>query len=500
MRAYLADYVDENIKQLTVDPYNENAISRSGMQPKMSDGELLMVMKNPGITTADMPAWLLEKIKKSLTDRELATVNNAIHNMVLRYEKMAQDRALEKVERHSPVLEAKLARDLDRVESQLTPIIDKLTKISNSSSDATLIDFIDKGMLSWIRKLKDLFDEPEIDMKELMRVVREVRKYNEIVENLYIAALIDPFKVLGARYPTSLPVPTAAFKIRTTVNLRTNDLGVFAFIFNPGYVNTTGFTSLTVNNDVSLTGSAPNANFIGVDIGQGLPADLYSQYRLVSAGVKITTTVSELNSSGILTTGVVYLTSTFDAVVGAATPDTNAAQFGEFSTIDNCYYKQTVPAKSTSPLFMRFIPPDDHYRNFTRVHNDVISGFAFVGYGTGLPASTTIARMEVALNVEAMVSPIFSDYVPSAFYNGSYTDFDEAKAVLTPDMVIVDYNAPKKENSIVPWIDRKWRNDPEMVTLAENSKLALPSRKDKQLGLLAEQLYRILENFDAMRT
>jgi hypothetical protein len=193
--------------------------------------------------------------------------------------------------------------------------------------------------------------------------------------------------------------------------LTTNALGNVAFVYNPWYLSPLAGSSSSfgINNNATLTGAAASDFFLTVDIGQSLPANFYVRYRLVSAGIRVYVYPSSNNDNGILT-----VSTTFENLANSPVPlaVVNSGQFAFFNEIENGYFKQTTTIASRMVQEHTYIPVDDSFYDYQTL-NTIKSGFGWTGYITGAAVSTSVARVEITANYEALVDNAYTDYLPT---------------------------------------------------------------------------------------
>jgi len=261
------------------------------------------------------------------------------------------------------------------------------------------------------------------DFRKLIKLTEAFHRHNKIINSSYIMSLIDPFKYnYEVRIPSPVPVPTAAFCVQRNTTLTTNNKGNVAFAFSPFFLASTNISSCAINNNDLLTGSGSSPYFNATDFGQTLPLAFYTRYRLTSAAVRITFTSSSLNSTGFCTMSVDFDQCRSDIMGNAITA---YSKYGNFAQIENGFYKQTRAVNNGVTMQVNYLPTDTASQEFYNIGN-LPNGYVIVGYITGAPASTTVARIDTVFNFEAFVSQEFSDYIPSKA-NDNIEDPDECR-------------------------------------------------------------------------
>jgi hypothetical protein len=101
---------------------------------------------------------------------------------------------------------------------------------------------------------------------------------------------------------------------------------------------------------------------------------------------------------------------------GTVNPDLQG--YGNFSMIDNGYYRKTTTVASRDVLESSYIPLDSLMLDYVNIQVQR-PGYLWIGYITGAAPSATIARMEIVVNYEALVNNDFADYLPTASHTES---------------------------------------------------------------------------------
>lgn len=297
--------------------------------------------------------------------------------------------------------------------------------------ETSALDFLDaddkyKKLIDYVR---DTLYEKHIPWNKFMEITKAFNSITAMQESKYILSLINPFQHRLTKIPSEFPIPTSSFSIRHNFNLTTNASGNVALAYSPFFLAVSGATnsSLAVNNDVSLTGSASSNFFLGLAAGQVPPANFYSRYRLVSAGLKITFTSSELNSTGFCTVGIDFVDA---GVTSVGIANTVLAQYGDFSLIENTYFKDSKATRSGDSLQLNYIPLDSSYLDFASPGVGR-TAFQFLAYVAGAQASTVVARVDIVANYEGTVANGFTDFLPCQVYTGELEDLKFVSSALS---------------------------------------------------------------------
>lgn len=307
----------------------------------------------------------------------------------------------------------KIASDLEGSIGHIAQIIDKYqSEMEYAEDDRVVEQNFGTNFAKLFHWARDTALSGMGDFKRLLSISKAFHETEKVIKASYLSSLIEPFKYRNeVRIPSTIPIPTAAFSVTRNLPLITNASGNVAFAISPAFLNNTGsFSTCGINNSATLLGNADDNFFLAVDLGQSPPSQFYTRYRLVSAGVRLLFTSSNLNSTGFCTASVDFNTTAAQATGTAIAPYT---RYGNFSNTENGAFKQTSSVSNGSMLQINYIPVDSSSTDFVACGTPV-NGFVITGYITGAPASTNVARMDVVFNYEAFVNQTFTDYIPTA--------------------------------------------------------------------------------------
>jgi len=326
----------------------------------------------------------------------------------------------------------KFLSQIDELQAQIA----ELEKIHSNSHELDLIE-APPHIQSLFNKFRSaIVSNNKVSIFELEKVADALKYLRGIQTSNYLMSIINPFDNRFVKAPSEVPIPTASFSVRTNINLTTNALGNLAFAFDPYFLNAvtaTSPSSFGLNNAATLTGLAADNNFNAVSVGQTLPAQLYGKYRLVSAGLKLTVTSSFLQTTGFCTMGLQF-DSGASAATNAVTAIPGYTNYGQFSLLENSYFKQQAPLRTGEIIQVNYLPLDNTFLQFISLG----TGFrncTFVGYVTGAPATTTIGRLDIVLNYEGTVDLNWTDYIPQAM---SFEPNESAKYLPSAVNYLVD--------------------------------------------------------------
>lgn len=271
------------------------------------------------------------------------------------------------------------------------------------------IDEYERKFLEYLVKLHNSLRKDVIDIDEVQGVLEVLTHMKSENENEYLKALLRPETAKGAKIPAMIPVPSSSFQLHNTITISTNSTGNACLVFNPFYLATSGTnSSLYLNNDSSLTGSASSNFFKPVNIGQVVPP-VYNQYRVVSASI-VVKYVGRLD----IVQGVIGGAVVFDSSVSAtdySTAPVNAAiaKYGDFNLAMDAYYTQeNLLLNGIRELYF---PLDNTYEQYT---NTGISknGFNFLIYILNSVPSASYYKVDIFVNYECLPDAAFLNYLP----------------------------------------------------------------------------------------
>ena len=339
----------------------------------------------------------------------------------------------------------------------------------------SLIDEYDVKFIDYLKKLYMYLGGEYIDIENVENIVSLLSKLNEKKQYSYLENLLHPERNKGVKIPSPIPVPSCSFQLHNCVTLSTNASGNLAFVFNPfflydksingsatfnfGDLNYTyqNLTSLIVNNNDSLTGHAPDNNFFGCDIGQGIPP-VYEQYRLVSASL-VLRYIGRLDIvSGVCGGAIVFNETNMIAgqyiIDGGTSNDSFAnnavSKFGNFDlAMDSFYHQENL---SVEGLRMLYFPIDNSFEEYVKligskdltpvstgakddpiyisVNEDYYkSGFNFMGYVLGAPPSTSCFKLDIYCNFECLPNSEFLNYMPIDTNNVCITNREKKESI-----------------------------------------------------------------------
>lgn len=271
------------------------------------------------------------------------------------------------------------------------------------------IDEYERKFLEYLVKLHNSLRKDVIDIDEVQGVLEVLNHMKGENENEYLRALLRPEISKGAKIPAMIPVPSSSFQLHNTITISTNSTGNACLVFNPFFLATSGTSSsLYLNNDASLTGSASSNFFKAVNIGQTVPA-VYNQYRVVSASI-VVKYVGRLD----IVQGVIGGAVIFDSSVGSSDYTTGSAisslsKYGDFNLAMDAYYTQeNLLLNGIRELYF---PLDNTYEQYTNVGTPK-TGFNFLVYILNSVPSAAYYKVDIFVNYECLPDAAFLNYLP----------------------------------------------------------------------------------------
>lgn len=293
---------------------------------------------------------------------------------------------------------------------------DRFKQLSESEAPTLLnndgmISNYDKKFLSYLVNMHNSLRGDRID-------VDRINSLNEMLQHMkgeqseeYLETLLHPETVKGTKIPSTIPVPSSSFQLHNSITVAPNALGHFAIVFNPFFLSGAGTnSSLWLNNNVGLTGSASSNFFTAVNVGETIPP-VYNQYRLVSASIVIKY-VGRLDIvQGVLGGAIIFdqNVNTGDYTVPAI--NANLAKYGDFNLAMDSYYTQEN--LTLNGLRELYFPLDVTFEEYTDIGTSK-NGFAYVAYCySGVP-STPSYKVDVYMNFECLADATFLNYIPAS--------------------------------------------------------------------------------------
>ena len=332
-------------------------------------------------------------------------------------------------------------------------------------SEIELLKTIDQYDINFLNYLNNLYKElksDKLDLTQIKNNIDALQQFNSTQQYDYLNNLLYPEKCKGVKIPTPIPVPSCSFQLHNCLTLSTNSSGNLGILFNPFFlynnniqskqlstndVNDTAnlvyLSTLYINNNDTLRGSASDANWMPASIGQMLPA-VYDQYRLVSASLVIKY-IGRLDiASGVIGGAIVFdeldgvggglvihtQNGDSESVLESVSIPTNISKYGNFDlAMDSFYHQENLCLEGIRELYF---PIDNSFEEYVRMTDGanitleevsnriyfksdqdyIKNGFNWMIYVLGAPANSACFKLDVYLNFECLPSATFLNYIP----------------------------------------------------------------------------------------
>ena len=384
----------------------------------------------------------------------------------------------------------------------------------NKNDILSRIDKYDATMLSYLARLYEGMTGEKMDLNKIKSAVDALATYNKKAEYNYLNDLLYPEKCKGVKIPSPIPVPSCSFQLHNCVTLSTNAAGNLAFIFNPFFLGNSNdltyanpaalgnntipgvnyFSTLFVNNSVTLSGTASDDNFYPVNIGQTIP-NVYDQYRLVSASVVVRYIGRMDITSGVIGGAIIFDdskmigTSSIVSENGGGNinvPNANhhLAKFGNFDlAMDSFYHQENMVLEGIRELYF---PIDNSYEEYTKTLgisqtsleiydaatnsfafkvedvDNYKSGFNYFVYVLGAPATTACFKVDIYCNFECLPNSSFLNYLPLSMNAGTISNAEKKSAISIiqekPILTVKDNAVVPRKPSIWEKLKKKFSN------------------------------------------
>lgn len=216
------------------------------------------------------------------------------------------------------------------------------------------------------------------------------------------------------------------------------------------YVSAGFLSSFWLNNDTGLTGNSQNQGYwTPINIGQGIP-NVYDQYRLVSASI-VVKYIGRLDIvSGVIGGAIVFDENQYIGLgngrfykesgeisdTGVTTTNPSLSKYSNFDlAMDSFYHQENLclegcrelyfPIDNTFEEYMKLsnnnILSFSPYLNTQTVFNNILltsdqdyykSGFNYMIYVLGAPASSSCFKIDIYCNFECLPNAEFLNYMP----------------------------------------------------------------------------------------
>lgn len=290
-----------------------------------------------------------------------------------------------------------------------------------------VISNYDRKLLEYIVNMHNILRGDHIDVNAFANVVDAIEHMKKEQDHEYLVALTRPETSKGAKIPSQIPVPSSSFQLHNSIMLTTNASGHASVIFNPFYLGSSGTNStLFVNNNAGLTGSASSSFFQATNIGQVIPA-VYNNYRVVSASIVIKY-VGRLDIvQGVIGGSILFDNNISPADYSTSAINANLAKYGDFNLAMDAFYTQENLA--LNGLRELYFPLDNTFEQYQPLGTSK-NGFGMLAYIYGGVPSSASYKVDVYVNFECLPDVTFLNYLPtSACYSSPERNKDAVQAV-----------------------------------------------------------------------
>ena len=360
-----------------------------------------------------------------------------------------------------------------------------------------LIDNYDMNMLNYLGRLYEALNGEKMDFAKIKNAVDALQQFNVKQEYNYLNNLLHPEKCKAVKVPSPIPVPSCSFQLHNCVTLTTNASGNLAAVFNPFFLSSTNaltqktfgaettdeftftpsyLSTLWYNADETLNGSDSNDHWIPVNIGQVIPP-VYDQYRLVSASI-VVKYIGRLDiASGVIGGAIIFdenpvIGSGYviqDASSTTFSINPGVSKYGNFDlAMDSFYHQENLCLEG---LRMLYFPVDNSYEEYTRTidgtHVNLSrtpestqlifsadqdyykSGFNWMIYVLGAPASSTCFKVDIYCNYECLPNASFLNYLPLTMSPVGVSSDEKRRAnMIVQKKPVMKLSETDKDNSI----------------------------------------------------
>lgn len=335
-----------------------------------------------------------------------------------------------------------------------------------------------------LNKLRGCLCAETLDLKDILRQINELSKYKNIEKYSYLNSLLYPEKARGCKIPSKVSGYSCSFQLRSSLDIHVGKTGCMCCLVNPFFLAnednigkfyndiytyglfvgpelTTFWQCPGVLNDNGI--SFPTKEWLPYNIQQVIPS-VYSEYRLVSASMKVkyTGTIKEVSGTigcGIWTTQFPYVGSKIRARKSSTEvfdPTRTLSRTGAFAddiTLDSIRH---CPYFTENPLLegirALYFPIDNSYLEYIKIcdrdsfnvdflqglehhqyegkravlsldNSKFKSGFNWIFFVEGAPRSKFCLKMELFCNFECLPTAESMQYMPTS--NDSLYDLHE---------------------------------------------------------------------------
>ena len=376
---------------------------------------------------------------------------------------------------------------------------------TNLKSD---LDSFDLAVLKKLDNLRNTLSSDKVNIQTVKQQINDISSFDKSQNFDYLTNLLKPEKARGSKIPSQVPVPSCSFQLHNCITLSTNSSGNCALFMNPFFLASETvlgtnlaigddnfyvhkfLTSLWVNNNASLSGSAPDSNWVPTNIGQMLPP-VYDQYRLVSASLVIKY-IGRLDiAQGMIGGAIIY--DEGNTVGGQLQENTGSAynpngagtntvapsleKFGNFDlAMDSFYHQENMCIEGCRELYF---PIDNAFEEYVKVTDNTVinaeaagpdasgimfsmvpdyykAGFNWFFYAMGCPPSSNCFKVDIYCNFECLPNAKYLNYMPITLNPYILSPEEKKKMILiAQNKPVLKVNEEADTGTVVPSLFNK---------------------------------------------
>ena len=356
------------------------------------------------------------------------------------------------------------------------------SNVNNQNYDWNGDGYVDKYDTLFLQLLTDIHTQlngEKIDLLNLKNLFDNMENIRKTSTKNFVHALLRPEKSRGAKIPSSMPIPSSSFQMKSSLSVTTNSTGNAAIAINPFYLTTGQNSSVYVNNDVNLNGSTVVANqFFPRQANQNIPASVYHQYRLVSASV-VCKYVGRLDIvQGLVGGSILYEKGITASPLVPAVALPQLDRYCDFNLArDSTYNAEYFAIQGIRLLYFPLDPSFEEYQSV----NTAKDGFLFFIYINNGPPLASSFKIDLYFNFECLPDVAFLNYIPTEMSDWSILTKEEAYAAVKNNAIgkesdFSDSTNPKKVDYFTKLMGKWGRylpkmNDWKSGVIAQNQKL-----------------------------
>jgi len=274
----------------------------------------------------------------------------------------------------------------------------------------------------------------KLNYLQLENLSNKLYRKSQMWQSSYTRAIVIPEAARNSKIPSIFPQPTYSIHKHITIPISTSVNGKAVIAWNPYYLHDTSasYSTFYVNNssNLNLTSIEAITGYKAVGINYGIPANIVSSYRLVSASIQIVPQMSVTNAQGTIAGGIcTYIGQDTRGNLDNTTSYLFAGDLTVASNVDNLLYFHKASVTELQSLRHIYFPLDPSYETYVPINytHGVLgetsttssgSDFYFAYYITGTQASASF-NVELYINFECLPTALAQSYIPISTYSGT---------------------------------------------------------------------------------